>query len=240
MKNNKKYMSQEQLHKVLNDLPDLLQPPTGDHLDEELRIGYVMETLTRAETNLADNHLSRCEKCTIEIEHLLEVTTAWEGEMGEQKLEILRQQILQRVKQPAVNQNLVGRTKTTIMYQLTQLLGRAEISWQQALSHRPTQPSMASTELRDSEQFWNDAFTLDDLELRCRANIDSRGNLTLHFSSNKLDLEGKRINLHLELFEGKLQFEATSSTGVGAMLVIPKRLVPEDLSQLKIKLEADE
>jgi hypothetical protein len=237
--NNKRDVSQEQWQRLLNDLPNLSQQPIGEHLDDELMIGYVTETLTVAETERVDAHLSSCLECTTAIEHLFELSSAWQGDAGAWRLEDLSQRILQRIKRPSSVERDARQANPPLPQQLAQLLKQVEAGWRHALVQRPSQPLLASSNRGESETIWEDNYSLEDVTLYGRATLDSRGNLTLHFSSNRLDLEGKRINLHLELFEGKLQFEAESSTDVGATLVIPKRLVPEDLSQLRIELESE-
>ena len=231
-----------QLQKLLNDLPDLSRPPNGDHLNAELKIGYVTETLTDEELERVDAHLLSCVDCTESLEHLFEVVEAWQGDAGAQRLETLSQEILQMIKQ--TTEDVVDESpKVTLLPQLVQLLKKAEASWQQALqafTQRPALPALASDTLAEGDSLWNDVLTVGTITLTCKASRDSYGNLHLFFSSDTLELEGKEINLRLEYFKGKLRFEAETNTDVGAELVIPKRLVPDDLSQLELKLEPAE
>jgi hypothetical protein len=235
-------LNRRQLQRLLNDLPDLSQPPTGDHLTTELIIGYVTETLTKEDVERVDAHLLGCVDCTDSLEHLFEVVEAWQGDAGAQRLETLSQKILQMIKQST--EDVVDESpKVALLPQLLQLLKKAEASWQQALqafTQRPASPALASDTLADGDSLWDDVLTVGTITLTCKATRDSHGNLHLFFSSDTLELEGKEINLRLEYFKGKLRFEAETNTDVGAELVIPKRLVPDDLSQLELKLEPAE
>jgi anti-sigma factor RsiW len=82
-------------------LKDLVAEPTsplGDHLNDSEFTEYVLEMLPPGEVERVDGHLASCPECAIEMERLIEESSAWSGPEGEQRLEALRERVLEAAR----------------------------------------------------------------------------------------------------------------------------------------------
>jgi hypothetical protein len=87
-------VTEEQTDRLLADVLSLPSEPIGAHLSDDEFIGYAMETPTESDVDHIDEHLASCADCTVELERFLEAADAWQGEVGEQRLNHMRESLL--------------------------------------------------------------------------------------------------------------------------------------------------
>ena len=77
-----------QIDRLLGDVKAVPAGPIGEHLTDDQFVAYSMDPpeLSAEATAAIDAHLSSCEACAAQMEHLLTVSEAWRGPAGQQRL----------------------------------------------------------------------------------------------------------------------------------------------------------
>jgi anti-sigma factor RsiW len=87
-------VTSSQLDRFLEDLVAGPGSPLGDHLTDSEFVEYSLEQLADHEVERIDRHLASCPDCAGELERLIEESRAWTGPEGENRLERLREKVL--------------------------------------------------------------------------------------------------------------------------------------------------
>ena len=77
------------MQELLRSLSAIPKKPVGPHLTEDSFIGYLCGNLEAESASQTEQHLESCDECLEKMESLLELTSAWEGDAGEKRLEKL-------------------------------------------------------------------------------------------------------------------------------------------------------
>lgn len=105
MTDDNRGISQEQMDELLNDMPNLLHSYFQEHLTDEIKVAFVTKVLSRKEALRVDLHLAQCNQCAQDIEHLSDVSSAWQGEAGSERFRNLSQRILGNLDEIVVPSN---------------------------------------------------------------------------------------------------------------------------------------
>jgi hypothetical protein len=85
-----------ELGRLAKDLEEAPSKPSGQHLPEEHMVAYSIDPaqLSPEERSRFEFHLASCDECGAAMEHLLDVSEAWQGAAGEARLARLSERIL--------------------------------------------------------------------------------------------------------------------------------------------------
>lgn len=228
----------DQLMTLFRNLP---RQPVGNHLSDDEFVGYAAETLTEAETQRVDEHLASCPTCAEEMGKLLEISQAWHGEQGRQRLAALWQRILPRLlttppppERPALTQALQQITQAwrQVMRQMTQDLEfrlRQEPGWASAAP--PQAKGQVLWEWESEDRFYAHLVRQVNGDLTFRIWSRDRTDLTL---------EGQRVRLRCDfsghILEREEALERKFGDQVGAEIEIPAYEQPGPLTDIWIDL----
>lgn len=179
MKNQKITITGKQFDHLLSEaLTQYNEPEDSRHLSEDEFVLYISENeLTPEERGTIERHLVSCSECLIEMERLIEVTEAWRGPRGEQRLEKMGVEMLHKIAVCLRSPNRPPLSPFS-MYRGMMLLPDLALSGEQAGA------AMVAIE----DQVMNGA-------LRWRIFEDEARNLTVRFSFNDPALCGTRLML---------------------------------------------
>lgn len=179
MKNQKITITGKQFDHLLSEvLTHYDEPEDSRHLSEDEFVLYISENeLTPEERGTIERHLVSCSECLIEMERLIEVTEAWRGPRGEQRLEKMRVEMLHKISVSLRSPNPPPLSPFS-MYRGMMLLPDLALCGEQA--------GAAMVAIDDQVM---------DGALRWRIVEDEARNLTVQFSFNDPALCGTRLML---------------------------------------------
>lgn len=91
----------------------------------------------------------------------------------------------------------------------------------------------ARKKANQGEELWR--WQSEDGKMQARALMETNADLTIHFSSNEMDMEGTRLHVHLGLFNQEITLRRVSESEVTAKIAVPWQYRPGDLAELSIE-----
>jgi hypothetical protein len=179
MKKQRITITRRQFNHLLSEvLAQSDEPEVNKHLSEDDFVSYILENaLTPEESRQVERHLISCSECLVEMERLIEVTEAWRGPGGEQRLEKMRAEILHKISASLQSPDSPSASPFS-MYRGMILLPDLAIYGERVGG------ALVATE----EQVMDGA-------LRWRIVEDEARNLIVQFSSNDTALSGMKLIL---------------------------------------------
>lgn len=211
-------MTPEQLEKLISNILS-----TDAHLDNEKIVGYMMNRLSAEDVKQIESHLENCYECATIIEQLHQVSSAWEGETGAERLAKLRERTLHGVPRET---NL-----------LAEALQQLQLNWQKVLGgSKQFIPKFANTEESRDRKLMDDEVEIGNLQLKFHAVLGKDNSLTFRFSSPNLDYRGARFMLSMETFTQEVVLRRVSKEEIGAKVMIPDHLRPNNLENFSLEI----
>ena len=84
-----------------------------------------------------------------------------------------------------------------------------------------------------SEEVWQ--WQSKDGGLQVRATMEKNADLTIHFSSNEIDLDGARLNVHLGKMSQEITLERISESEVYAKVAVPRQYRRGGIADISIE-----
>lgn len=213
-----------QLIALFRNLP---KQPIGEHLSDDEFVGYAAEALTDEETQRVDIHLGSCPDCAKQMEKLLEISLAWHGEQGKQRLAALRERVLAAMGAPQPLSMAPLQQVRQALQQMTQSLRAAFAQSQLVLAASPQE---------EHREIWK--WESDDHSSSAHAVLKPNGDLTFRVAFRDLALEGRRIRLRCgppgHILEREAVLERRSQTQVGAKIEILAYERPPTITDISI------
>ena len=160
--------------RLLADLRGLPAEPVGPHLEDEEFVEYSMPDAVADDR--IEAHLRSCEPCAERMEHLLEVSEAWQGTEGERRLEDLSRRVVAAVR--------FGQLAAAVRLQLGEMFAEA------AAAAASDHPGAATGELHERHG------ATADRRLRWAIRQDE-GALVVGIGSHDLSFEGVTLRVTL-------------------------------------------
>lgn len=196
-----------------DDLENELRNLKLTHLTESELAAYCDQELDQMRRARAEAHIKQCFICERQLELLREESAALSNRsITSEDVALVERLMAQTVKEDS----LKGR--------LTDYLQQMVASWQ--IHFIPVRGV--------NEEVWQ--WQSKDGRLQARAIMEENADLTVHFTSSEIDLDGARVNLRLGSVTHEATLHRVSESEVAAKIAIPWQQRPGDMSDISIEI----
>jgi hypothetical protein len=198
---------------------------TGDELDSYY--DRKLDSISRARV---EAHLTLCLICDRRLELIKEESEALDNQQAEfEDVELVRQ-VFQTMELKRLSADLMpaeNPARPSLPDLLAEYLSQLVASWQ-AHFKKPA----AERSAEKGEEVWR--WQSEDGVLKARAVLKKDVNLTIHFSSNRMDWEGAHLNVRLGQVSRETTLRRVSDDEVYARVKLPRRQLPKKITDLSI------
>src|ERR1044071_3739426 len=158
------------------------------HLTESELVAYCDNERDQIRRARMEAHLKQCFICERQLELLREESAALRDRRITDEDVALVDQMLRRAQNSVVAEPLEIEIEASLQERLAEYLRQMVESWRAFFMKGATRGNQ-------SEVVWQ--WQSKDGGLRVRATMEKNADLIIHFSSNELNLDGARLNVHL-------------------------------------------
>lgn len=214
-----------------DDLENELRNLKFTHLTESELAAYCEQALDKIGSARVEAHVKQCFICERQLELLREenaaltqgVTTAADVAFVERRMEQTR---------PAPESSPAGPAEvareSSLQERLTEYLQQMVASWRICFGH-----GAMRGEIDQGEEAWR--WQSEDGKLQAHAIMEKNADLTVHISSNEMELEGARLNIRLGATSHEITLRRVSESEVDARVAIPWRQRPRNMADITIE-----
>lgn len=222
-----------------DDLKNKLRSLKLIHLTESALTAYCDQELDAASRALAEAHIKQCFICARKVELLREEDEALQRrEISAEDVALVERLMAESDprRQSPTARPVTNAQGIPAEQRLTEYLRPMVASWQtffrqQAASGALT--AQAPQHLADpGKEVWQ--WQSDDGYMRARAMLETSTDLTIHFSSSEMQLEGTRLRVRLGPVEKQTTLRRVSDSEVYAKVAVPRQH-PRKMAALSIK-----
>jgi hypothetical protein len=213
-----------------DDLKNKLRSLKLIHLTESALTAYCDQELDAASRALAEVHIKQCFICARKVDLLREEDAALQRREISAEDEALVERLMAESKprrQSPSARPVANAQGIPVEQRLTEYLRPMVASWQTFFSQQPT-----SHLAGQSEEVWQ--WQSEDGYMRARAMLETSTDLTIHFSSSEMQLEGTRLHVRLGPVEKQTTLRRVSDSEVYAKVAVPRQH-PRKMAALSIK-----
>jgi hypothetical protein len=202
------------------DLENELRNLKFIHLTESELVAYCDEERNQIRRARMEAHLKQCFICERQLELLRKESEALRNRQITDEDIALVDQMIQLAQK-----SVVAETKeASLQERLTEYLRQVVESWRASFMKEAVRGSQRKTVQREAvqrEEVWQ--WQSKDGCLQVRATMEKNADLTIHFSSNEIDLDGARLNVHLGKLSREITLERVSESEVYAKVAVPRQ-----------------
>ena len=215
-----------------SDLEEELRKAKFDHLTADELVAYRDKKLDKIGLTRAEVHLKLCLICEESVELLRGELAALENqEITPEQVAVVRRVMEQTglATEPSPAGPAEIAKEFPLQERLAEYLGQMAASWRISFGQ-----GALRGEADQGEEVWQ--WQSKDGKLHARATIQKNADLTIHFSSNDMELDGARLNIRL----GKLSQETTlwriSESEVAAQVAVPWPYRQGNMADISIEI----
>lgn len=213
-----------------DDLENELRNLKFTHLTEREMLAYCDQELDQVRRARIEAHLKQCFICNRYLTLLREENaalidyqvTAEDIALVERLMEQMDKKIESSSAKPAETESSIPLREPFAEY-LRQMVA----NWQDCFMQQSVR-SVADK----SEEVWQ--WRSSDALLQARAILEKNADLTIHFSSNEIGLDGAHLNVRLGPFHQETTLHKVSESEVYAKITVPRRQRPRNMADLSI------
>ena len=197
-----------------DDLENELRNLKFTHLTESEMAAYCDQELDQIGLGRAEAHLKQCFICERQLELLREESAALRNRVITSEDEALVERLMQQTglaQKPSAARPAGIHLETPLRERLTEYLQQMVADWQ--IQFKPVRRS------DQGEEVWR--WRSEDGHVRARAKMEKNADLTLHFSSNEMELEGASLHFRLGSLNQETTLRRISETEVAAQVAVP-------------------
>ncbi|MFL6276867.1 MAG: anti-sigma factor family protein [Blastocatellia bacterium] len=213
-----------------DDLENKLRSLKLIHLTESALTAYCDQELDHVSRALAEAHIKQCFICARKVELLREEDEALQRrEISAEDVALVERLMAEshpRRQSPAARP-VTNAQGIPAEQRLTEYLRPMIASWQTFFSQQAA-PHLAG----QGEEIWQ--WQSEDGYMRARAMLETSNDLTIHFSSSEMQLEGARLHVRLGPIEQQTTMRRVSDSEVYAKVAVPRQQ-PREMAALSIK-----
>ena len=185
------------------------------HLTESDLVAYCDEDHDQIHRVRMEAHLKQCFICERQLELLRKESAALRNRQITDEDIALVDQMIQRAQKSAVAET----KEASLQERLTEYLREMAESWRATFMREAVRGSQHIEVHREEVWQWQSK----DGRLQVRATMEKNADLTIHFSSNEIDLDGARLNVHLGKLSQEITLERVSESEVYAKVAVPRQ-----------------
>ena len=212
-----------------DDLENELRNLKSTHLTESEMVAYCDQELDQIGRARAEAHLKQCFICERQLELLQEETAALTNRLITSEdvafVERLMDQTGRAQKSSAYRSAEIAR-EVPLRERLTEYLRQMIADWQ--IQFDPARRG------DQREEVWR--WQSEDGHLQARATLEKNADLTVHFSSNEMQLEGARLHFRLGSMNQELTLRRISESEVAAQVAVPLRYRLGNMADISIQI----
>jgi ribosomal protein S15P/S13E len=199
-----------------NDLENELRNLRFTHLTESEMAAYCDQKLDQMHRIRVEAHLKQCFICGRQLALLREEALALSNHHNEAEDVALVEQLMQQTaaQDPSAAKSLEIAKGGALQERLAEYLRQMVVNWQISFKS-----AVRRGRDEQGEEVWR--WQSEDGKLQARAMIEKNADLTIHFSSNEIDLEGMRLNIHLGQSTQEITLQRVSESEVYAKVAVP-------------------
>lgn len=202
---------------MTDDLENELRALKFTHLTESELTAYCDQGLEQIGRARVDSHVKLCFICERRLDLLREESVALSNRAITAE-DVMFVERLQRQTGLAQEQSTDRPTEIAreipLKERLAEYLRPMLASWRVYFGQ-----GALRGEADKGEEVW--LWQSENGKLQARAMMEKNADLTIHFSSNEMDLEGARLHFHLGLFNQELTLRRISESEVTAQVAVP-------------------
>jgi len=215
-----------------NNLEDELRNLRFTHLTESELAAYSDQELDQTRRALAEAHLKQCFICERQLVLLREESEALENRATTVEDVALVERLMEQMgsaPKPSAAGPAVIATEIPLQERLAEYLTQMIASWRICFGQ-----GALRGEADRGEEVWR--WQSEDGKLQARATIEKNADLTIQFSSNRMDLEGARLNVRLGKLSQEITLRRVSESEVDAKVAVPWReRTPKNMADISIE-----
>jgi len=212
-----------------DDLENELRNLKSIHLTETELAAYCDQELDRTRRARAEAHLKQCFICERQLELLREESAALSNRSITTEDVALVERLMAQTglaQKPPATRPVETAKEVLLKDRLTDYLQQIVASWQ--IHFKPVRGGSDQ-----GEEVWR--WQSEDGMLRAFAVMEKNADLTIHFSSSEIDLEGERLNIRLGLVSHEITLHRVSESEVAATIAIPWQQRQGNMSDISIE-----
>lgn len=206
------------------------------HLTESELEAYDNQRLSPAAHARAAAHLKQCFVCK-ELLLLLrdEQAALNSGEVSAEDVEMVERLMAKSAaaRSRRAAQPITNAAGVPVEERLTGYLRPMVANWKAFFKQQAAQPQPARRVTRLGKEVWQ--WQSDDGLLRAQALVKTRDDLTIHFYSSEMTLEGARFQFRLGEVDEQVTFERLSDSELYGKVEVPRQ-PPRRMAKLSIKV----
>ena len=197
------------------------------HLSESELIAYCDDERDQIRRARMEAHLKQCFICERQLELLREEGAALRNRRITDEDVALVDKMIELAQKPAVAEPLLEiEKKSSLQGRLAEYLRQVVASWQASFMKGAVRGDQ-------SEEVWQ--WQSKDGGLQVRATMERNADLTIHFSSNEIDLDGARLKIHLGKMSQEITLERVSESEVYAKVAVPRQYRRGGIADISIE-----
>jgi hypothetical protein len=218
-----------------NNLDDELRNLRFNHLNASELAAYCDHELDETRRALAEAHLKQCFICERQLALLREESDALNARKSDAADVALVRQVMEQMS--LAPKPLVADpgeiSKESLQERLTEYLRQMVASWRICFGHGALRSGTDQ-----GEEVWR--WQSEDEKVRARATIEKNADLTIHFSSNEMELEGARLSIRLGAMNQEITLRRVSESEVDAKVAVPWPQRPRNMADISIEASNDD
>ena len=192
------------------------------HLTESELVAYCDEERNQIRRARMEAHLKQCFICERQLELLREESAALRNrQITDEDVAFVDQMIELAVAEP-----LELDKEISLQERLAEYLRQVVESWRAFFMKGAMRGNQG-------EAVWQ--WQSKDGRLQVRATMEKNADLTIHFSSSELDLDGARLNVHLGKMNQEITLERISESEVYARVAVPQQYRRGGIADISIE-----
>jgi hypothetical protein len=200
-----------------DDLENELRNLKFTHLTETELAAYIDQQPDPLDHVRMEAHLKQCFICERHLALLQEERAALSNRQVTADEVTFVEQLMEQMgltQEPPLDPPVTNPAPVSLQERLVDYLSQMMASWRIAFM-RGAMRGMAN----EGEVLWQ--WQSADGKLQARAVMETNADLTLHFSSNEMELEGTRYGVRLGLFSQEMTLQRVSESKVAAKIAVP-------------------
>ena len=212
-----------------DDLENELRNLKSTHLTASEMAAYCDQELDQIGRVRAEVHLKQCFICERQLELLREETAALTNRLITSEDVAFVERLMD---QTGLAQKTSARRPAEITHEipleerLAEYLRQMIADWQIQFKRVPRSDQ--------GEEVWR--WQSEDGHLQARATVEKNADLTVHFSSNEMQLDGARLHFRLGAMSQELTLRRISESEVAAQVAVPLRYRLGNVTDISIEI----
>jgi hypothetical protein len=211
------------------DLEKELRKLKFTHLTESELIAYCDEEGDQIHRARVEAHLKRCFICERQLKLLREESALLRNRQITDEDIAFVDQMIERAQKSSAAEPLELEKEPLLQERLAEYFRQLAKSWRASFLKKTTRITTDQ-----GEEIWQ--WQSKDGRLQVRATMEKKAGLTIHFSSNEIDLDGARLNIHLGKMDQEITLQRVSESEVYAKVAVPRRGDIADISIKSVKI----